>query len=230
MIGYLRGKIIEISEAEAIVGVGAIAGDSGVVGYQISIPQSTAIHLEVDEETELFVYTHVREDTFRLYGFRTPVEKEFFQILIGVNGIGPKAALNLLSHSTVSDLAQAILDGNSSCLCKVPGIGKKTAERIILDLTDPVQKKIESGAIVVNPPEGDGTEDERRVIDEFSKLTQLKTEEKVMMKEAKEALIGLGYKENDVEDLIEKVVVRTGPPQKVEDLIRAALQNLGNFL
>ena len=130
MIGYLRGRL-RAREA------GRLLLDVNGVGYVVDSPLSTFLDLPADgAEVELLVNTQVREDSIALYGFRTAAEREIFERLIGVSGVGPRTALAALSALGPQTLAEAIRDGDARRLSSVPGIGKKTAERIIIDLRD----------------------------------------------------------------------------------------------
>ena len=134
MIALLTGKIAHKSPEFIILDVNG-------VGYRVQIPFST--YYELPEEgiaVSLNIYTHVKEDAISLYGFRTAAEKNFFQLLISVSGIGPKVGKDILSNCQVEDLSGAILRGDISRLCAIPGIGKKTAERLVLELKEKVQK------------------------------------------------------------------------------------------
>lgn len=134
MIALLTGKIAHKSPEYIILDVNG-------VGYRVQIPFSTYYELpEGGAQISLNIYTHVKEDAISLYGFRTAEEKNFFQLLIGVSGIGPKLAKDILSNIQVNELAAAITRGDLARLSAVPGIGKKTAERLVLELKDKVQK------------------------------------------------------------------------------------------
>ena len=130
MIGHLRGTILEKHPNQAIV-------EAGGVGYDVMIPVSTFTHLpDAGVEVRLRIHTHVREDALLLYGFLTQDEKGLFEKLIGVSGIGPKMAVTILSGLAAPDLIHTIRAGQVDRLVKIPGIGKKTAERIVLELRD----------------------------------------------------------------------------------------------
>lgn len=130
MIALLRGALLEKHPNQAIV-------ETGGVGYDITIPVSTYTHLpEAGSEVKLRIHTHVREDALALFGFLTQDEKTLFEKLIGVSGIGPKLAVTILSGMTAPDLIHAIRRGEVERLVKIPGIGKKTAERMVLELRD----------------------------------------------------------------------------------------------
>jgi holliday junction DNA helicase RuvA len=143
MIALLRGTLLEKHPNQAIV-------DAGGVGYDLTIPVSTFTGLpDVGAEVKLRVHTHVREDILALYGFLTQDEKTLFEKLIGVSGIGPKLAITVLSGLAAGQLIHAIRTGAIELLVKVPGIGKKTAERMVLELRDkllPVQAAREDSA------------------------------------------------------------------------------------
>jgi Holliday junction DNA helicase RuvA len=130
MIALLRGALLEKHPNQAIV-------ETGGVGYDVTIPVSTYTHLpEAGTEVKLRIHTHVREDALALYGFLTQDEKALFEKLIGVSGIGPKLAVTILSGLAAPDLINSIRRGEVERLVRIPGIGKKTAERMVLELRD----------------------------------------------------------------------------------------------
>ncbi len=130
MIASLRGVLIEKHPNQAIV-------ETGGVGYDVMIPVSTFTQLpDTGAEVRLRIHTHVREDALSLYGFITQDEKALFEKLIGVSGIGPKLAVTILSGLPAADLIQSIRRGEVERLVRIPGIGKKTAERMVLELRD----------------------------------------------------------------------------------------------
>ncbi len=130
MIALLRGVLIEKHPNQAIV-------DIGGVGYDVTIPVSTFTHLpDAGAEVRLRIHTHVREDALALYGFLTADEKALFEKLIGVSGIGPTLAVKILSGLAAPDLIRAIRRGEVERLVRIPGVGKKTAERMVLELRD----------------------------------------------------------------------------------------------
>ncbi len=130
MIAHLRGTLLEKHPNQAVI-------EAGGVGYDVAIPVSTFSALpEAGKEVRLRVHTHVREDAIALFGFWTVDEKAMFERLISVSGIGPKLALTVLSGLAVPDLAAAIRCGAAERLVRIPGVGKKTAERIILELKE----------------------------------------------------------------------------------------------
>ena len=129
MIGYLRGTVASLKPATCLLDVNG-------VGYRVYISDATRRDLAKGKEAQLFTYLSVREDALQLYGFRTEQEYDMFLALIGTSGIGPKVALGILSSITISRLAAAITNQQTSVLTKLPGIGKKSAERLILELKD----------------------------------------------------------------------------------------------
>ncbi len=130
MIALLRGVLVEKHPNQAVV-------ETGGVGYDVTIPVSTFTHLpEAGAEVRLRIHTHVREDALALYGFLTQDEKALFEKLIGVSGIGPKLAVTILSGLAATELIHAIRRGEVDRLVRIPGIGKKTAERLVLELRD----------------------------------------------------------------------------------------------
>ena len=136
MIAFLSGKLRRKATDHLIVDVNG-------VGYQVHIPFSTYCTIpETGEEVSLHIHTHVREDSLSLFGFLTQQEKEMFLLLMGVSGIGPKLALAVLSSIPVKDLCSAIHSSDDSRLCAIPGIGKKTAARMVLELTDKIKQMV----------------------------------------------------------------------------------------
>lgn len=130
MIGFLRGVLLQKSPQEILLDV---AG----VGYRVLVPISTFCRLaDIGAQAQLLIHTHVREDQLALYGFATTVEIELFEKLIAVSGVGPKVALGVLSGIEADDLVHAVRANDVARLTRVPGIGKKTAERLILELKD----------------------------------------------------------------------------------------------
>jgi Holliday junction DNA helicase RuvA len=132
MIAYLSGTLLSKQATSAIVDVGG-------VGYDVAIPLSTFYELgEVGAPVQLRVYTHVREDTLQLFGFKTARERELFLQLISVSGVGPGLAIKLLSGMNADEMVGAIRTNNLARLVSVPGVGRKTAERLVVDLRDKI--------------------------------------------------------------------------------------------
>jgi Holliday junction DNA helicase RuvA len=149
VIAHLRGRILEKQPHRIVV-------DAGGVGYDVFVPLSTFYGLgEPGSEIALRIHTHVREDALALYGFATRLEQDLFERLIGVSGIGPKLALAVLSGIEPSDLIHAIEQSDLARLTDIPGVGKKTAERIVLELKDRLPKVLidaSQGRVVADRP------------------------------------------------------------------------------
>ncbi len=138
MISYLKGTILNKSQGYIILKIGDI-------GYKIFINSVMFAELDINQPVELYTYQYVREDALTLYGFKNLEELELFELLLLISGIGPKSALGVLSISDASDIKEAILGGDASLLTKVSGIGRKTAERVVLELREKVGKTISGG-------------------------------------------------------------------------------------
>ena len=225
MIGYLRGEVLENTEGALLVLIGRDGAYSGV-GYSVSVPQGPAyLNFLPGKQIELFVHTHVREDALDLYGFATRAEKEIFLTLLGVNGIGPKVAMAILTKVEPVTLIQAILESDSAALTRIPGIGKKTAERLILELADKIRKKMESGAFGgMSSSVAGGTGRVQPLKSAVSSGARLAVSP---FDDAKDALVGLGYREQDATALLNRILAEADtPPKKAEDLVRSALRQL----
>ena len=195
MIGSLRGKLIEKRPNQILV-------DINGVGYQVQIPLSTFASLgALHAETSLLIHTHVREDQLTLYGFVTAREKQCFELLISASGVGPSLALKILSGMSIEELVPAIRKGDLAQLVKIPGVGRKTAERIVVELRDKL--------VVIDVP------------DAGKQSTRSQLEEDVAS-----ALSNLGYDTKSVERAIEKSRATSGAD--FEKLLRSALQILGS--
>jgi holliday junction DNA helicase RuvA len=197
MIALLTGRIAYKSPAFIILDVGG-------VGYRVQIPFSTYYDLPDEGGTvSLTIYTHVKEDAINLYGFRTPTEKDFFQLLISVSGIGPKMGKDILSNIQVEELGQAIVRGDLARLSAIPGIGRKTAERLVLELKEKVLK------LDVSPPAREGS---RSPISASIK------------DDVASALVNLGYKEAVVNKTLAEMAIP--PDASMEAVLKQALKLL----
>lgn len=198
MIARLSGRLIYKSPEYSIIDV------SGV-GYQVFTPFSTFYELpDLENSVTLHIYTNVREDALQLFGFLTTEEKEVFQLLIGVSGIGPKLAVNILSGITPEELKKALLSGNLARLIAIPGIGKKTAERMVLELKDKALKlQKEKPGLQAKPT---------ATIDDI-------------LEDAVSALLNLGYKRPQADGALEKVK-KENPDYDIEKMIKGALKIL----
>ena len=193
MIGSLRGKLMEKRPSQILLDVGG-------VGYQLQVPLSTfAVLGALHSETMLLVYTHVREDQLALYGFATAREKHCFELLISASGVGPSLALKILSGMGVEELVPAIRKGDVARLVLIPGVGRKTAERIVVELRDKL------AAIDIEEAGKPSTR------------SQLESD-------VASALVNLGYDGRAVDRAIERA--RAAAVGNFEDLLRASLQIL----
>ncbi len=193
MIAHLRGRLLRKSPQEVVV-------DTGGVGYRVSIPVSTFYRLgEEGAEVSLRVHTHVREDTLALFGFLTAHEQDLFERLIQVAGVGPKLAVNILSGIEAAELAAALRGSDIARLTRVPGVGKKTAERLVLELKDKM------------PPVADPETAEEAPAETTTKEDLLS------------ALAHLGYSRGEAERGVDRALREDGSG-KFEDLLRRALQ------
>ena len=150
MIGYLRGIILERTPGRVVIEVNG-------VGYEVLMPVSSFAQLPNGTAAlvSLRIYTHVREDALQLFGFFTTPEKQLFEKLISVNGIGPKLGLAILSGVPAGELAQAIRGGDLGRLTAIPGVGKKTAERLVMELRDKLPAGAEPAAAAAAGPDAD---------------------------------------------------------------------------
>ena len=141
MIGSIKGKIVLKTEKFLIV-------EASGVGYKISVsPDTLSKAKKVGDEISLWIHTHVREDALDLYGFLSHLELEFFEMLISVSGIGPKSALAILGITSIETLRKAIGTGDTSYLTKISGIGKKTAEKIVIELRDKMGTELQGASL-----------------------------------------------------------------------------------
>ncbi len=197
MIAHVRGHLIHKSPAYAII-------EANGIGYRVYISLSTFYDLPgLEEVVKIYTYTHVREDVLQLYGFSSVIEKELFQILIGVSGIGPKLGLNILSGIAPADLIRSLEGGDVTRLMAIPGVGRKTAERMILDLREKAHKMQADPALrpMNYQPRGDFFED------------------------VVSALVNLGYKKSHAEKTVENVMQET-PGANLEKALKESLKIL----
>jgi holliday junction DNA helicase RuvA len=194
MIGHLRGRLVDKRPNQLLVDVGG-------VGYQVYIPLSTFYALgELHDEVTLLVHTHLREDAIALYGFLTSREKHFFELLISASGVGPGLALKILSGMSVDELVPAIRRSDLVLLTRIPGVGKKTAERIVVELRDRLAAMEAPEA--ARPTSRSGLE-----------------------ADVVSALLNLGYDRRAAEKAVEEAQ-RNGGGASFEVLLRATLQQL----
>ncbi len=201
MIAHLTGILFSKSPQSVVV-------DTAGVGYQIFVPLSTFYQLPDEmEKVSLHVYTHVREDMLQLFGFQTEAEKEIFLLLISVSGIGPKLALNILSGIGIKELLSAIVSADSERIVAIPGVGKKTSQRITLELKEKVSDIYEG--IEVLPME------------------KVQIRNKEIFDDALSALINLGYPSRSAKIVIENVL-RNDNDINLDTLLKEALRNMAS--
>lgn len=193
MIGYLTGKIISTKPTKILLDVNG-------VGYEVRISINTFEKLSGKNSISLHIYTNVKEDSITLFGFYSEAEKEMFELLISISGVGPKSALSLLSGISTDDLKQAIITSNVERIIAVPGIGRKTAERLILELKNKVREIKEEGVPSTKPS---------------------------LQKEAVSALTTLGYNLVSSEKAVNKILSDL-PNCSLEELIKGSLKELNN--
>ena len=197
MIAYLEGKLIEKNPTHVILEVNG-------VGYSVNIPVSTFSNLgETGQVVKVLTYQHVREDELKLFGFSTKPEKELFELLISVNGVGPKVALGILSFLSVEEFQRAVLKEDLDVLTSIAGIGKKTAQRLIVELKEKLSK-VDLGA--------------ERVV-EGAKVASIPAFDEAVL-----ALVSLGYTKYDAKKALERVAQEVKEVLPLEELIKRALK------
>ena len=196
MIGHLKGKIITKNPPEVLIEVGGI-------GYEVLCPMSTFYELDnLTEDVLLFTHLSIKEDAHTLFGFITKDEKSVFRELIRVNGVGPKVALAILSNLSVHSLVECISTEDSDLLAKTPGIGKKTALKLIVELKDRLVKVELSGS--------------------NAKPSGIKQDSNPNARQAIDALLSLGFKAKEANRMVSKIEDKD---LSTEQIIRLALQN-----
>jgi Holliday junction DNA helicase RuvA len=176
------------------------------IGYRVFIPLSTFYELaDEGSSISLNIFTAVREDAIHLYGFRTPEEKKLFELLLSVNGIGPKLAINLLSGISSADFIRAVFTEDRQTLTKIPGVGKKMADRMILELRDRVIKLDTDAA-------REETKEERTL--------------DAVREDALSALVNLGYKKSYARSVLDQIADGSSQQWNLEDLLKEALKRL----
>jgi Holliday junction DNA helicase RuvA len=197
MIAQIRGQLIQKSPGSIIV-------EANGIGYQLFVSLTTFYDLpEFQQNVVLHTYTHVREDLLQLYGFSTPLEKELFQILIGVSGIGPKLAINILSGISPAELVHSLGSRDMARLLSIPGVGRKTAERLLLDL----QEKV----IMIQSRSGSPRPETHFAVG--------------MAEDIISALVNLGYKKSQAEKVVESILQQT-PEITLEKALKESLRVL----
>ena len=199
MFYYIDGTLTLIDGTVAVV-------DCGGVGYALNTTANSLSRLRIGERARMYVYTVIREDCFDLYGFASIEEKRSFEMLVGVSGVGPKAAQSILSSNTPEALTMAVVSGNEKALTVVPGIGKKIAQRILLELKDKLGKDLEGFG---QDPSSHGPSASTFGADKLA--------------DAAAALSVLGYGNNEITAALKGLDIQE---LSVEDIIRRALRKM----
>lgn len=200
MIALISGKIVHKGISHVIVDVQG-------VGYRVFIPLTTFYELpDAGQQITLHVHTNVKQDAINLFGFYTDQERDLFQLMISVSGIGPKIAMNILSGISARELLNAISGGHVGKLVHVPGVGKKMAERLILELKEKVLKKM--------------------MMDRSPDMDIKDRTNDIIMDDVLSALVNLGYKSNIAKDALEKVVRSSEEEVSMDNLLKKTLKIL----
>jgi Holliday junction DNA helicase RuvA len=199
MYEYIQGKLVQATPNKAIV-------ETHGIGFCLLIPFNNFAKLpNLGESVTLFTSFVVREDSQKLFGFLTNHQRDLFESLIEISGIGPKTALCLVGHMEISELQVAISQGNTQRICKIPGIGKKTAERLIVEMRDKIKKTVGDSA-VLHPLEGGG--------------------QGGVVADAISALMNLGYNQAQSQKAIQLVLGKTEGEMGLAALITSALRHI----
>ncbi len=206
MYAYIKGTIEELTEDAVVV-------EAGGIGYNIKISTATAGLLPgAGNEVKIYTYTLVREDAFSLFGFLTRDDLEIFKKLIAVNGIGPKGGLAILSVMSADDLRFAVMAGDAKAIAKAPGIGAKTAERVILELRDKISLE-DTLKGLGEPADASG-----------SAAAGAQGGDNLMKREAIEALVALGYSASDATAAVKKIEITENATS--ETILKLALKHM----
>lgn len=196
MISYITG-IVDFVESDKVI------IDHNGIGYAIYMPSASLEMIGMGEELKIYTYLNVREDAMQLFGFLTKEELNLFKLLIGVSGVGPKGAIAIISACPGDNLQMAIISGDAKAISRAPGIGNKTAQRIIIELKD----KIDLESMITPMVE-----------------TESMSQGKAIQSEAIEALVALGYSRSDAFNAVKKI--KDPESMDVEELLKHALKNM----
>lgn len=198
MFHYISGVAAELLPGMAVI-------DCGGVGFEVNTSAYTLSQLRAGEKVKLYTFVYIREDTFEIYGFSGKSEKHCFEMLLGVSGVGPKAALAILSVNTPEGLVMAIVTGNEKAITAAPGVGKKIAQRVILELKDKMAKETESGAIPA------------------AAIQTVPVSDRSKLGDASAALAVLGYSTPEINAALKQVPI---DELSLEEIIKAALKQM----
>jgi Holliday junction DNA helicase RuvA len=200
MIALISGKIVYKGISHVIVDVQG-------VGYRVFIPLTTFYELpETGEPITLHIHTNVKQDAINLFGFYTIRERDLFQLMISVSGIGPKMSMNILSGISAQELLGAISGGNVGKLIRIPGVGKKMAERLVLELKEKVVKKM--------------------MMEELPQAGLQNRQDDIIAEDVLSALVNLGYKNNIAKDALDKALRSSEEKMEMDKLLKKTLKLL----
>lgn len=201
MIAFIKGTLVQANSHQAII-------EANGIGYLIFIPISAFGHMpDIGSQASLYTTLIIREQAHSLYGFLTGDERDLFEVLVGISGVGPKTALSLIGHLNVHDFAKAIAENDIRTMCKVPGIGRKTAERLLLEVRDklPAMSSPSTSKVSLKAP-----------LDPRAQTIQ----------DAMNALIHLGYNQGTAEKAIKKSLEVLPDPPELPSLITTSLKHV----
>ncbi|SEF38658.1 MULTISPECIES: Holliday junction branch migration protein RuvA [Lachnospira] len=199
MLSYIKGELAEVFEDTIVV-------ENNGMGINVKVPATVLSNIpSIGEDIKVYTYLYVREDAINVYGFLTRDDLNVFKLLLNVNGVGPKAALGILSTISANDLRYAVLSDDVNAIKKAPGIGAKTAQRLIIELKDKLKLESEE-ALILNANVGTKPSDDL-----------------ILKNDAIEALVSLGYSQREAMDAVKKVDISN---KNLDDIIKESLKNL----
>lgn len=202
MIGLIKGQVLHLSAP-----VATVMTTSGI-GYELELPVPAFCQLQLDADVSIWTHLHVREDAQLLYGFSERLERDVFRQLIKINGVGAKMALAMLSNMNVAELKHCVEQGDEATLVRVPGIGKKTAQRLLIELKDKLKNIEVNGMLLVNQDD-----------------LPLQSNDMQIVAEVEAALISLGYREKEAQKAI-KLANEQIEAKDIQSLLKASLKQL----
>jgi len=210
MLGFVQGKIISLNpESQQCVLL------MQRLGFELTLPKRLFETLAVNQKVALWIHTHVREDAITLFGFGTELEKQFFKQLIGVSGLGPRTALSLLGEHGAGRLIQLIIDKQTEAISEAPGVGKKLAQRLVLELAGKMDKWMFHEAVVASP---------------LRKVSDLPAPQRQLRDDLQSALLHLGFVPTQVKNTLEKLLEGTDlEEQGFEICLKAALKEMSKM-
>lgn len=206
MVGFVQGKVLSKSiETSAVI----VANDS--VGYEVTVPKQLFDRLLVEQAVALWIHTHVREDILQLYGFATEAEKQFFRVLLAVSGLGPRTAMSLLGEHAPDRLSQHILNKDVDAISEAPGVGKKLAQRLVLELGSKIEKLAWVTQLKALSPQT---------------RTVTASPARQLREDLSSALLNLGYQPKQVEYTLDKILETDDETLGFEGWLKNALREM----